>query len=522
MKWKWDQYLGGGHTTKKMAALMKGILSKLPSEYFGENIFVGASTMSKEEIRRRHTIGCDVAMWGTDYPHPEGHVAEHDRAAAQRLRRRARSATPRKMLGETAARCYGFDLDALRPIAERDRPDARRSRPGHRARHDRRRDPPRPSGGRTSTRCSGAADDAMTSRGKVAVVTGGANGIGRGIVEALLDEGARVVIADVEQPVLERTVAELAGSRRGDRHPHRRVRLRRRSSRSPTSVFERYGACHLLFNNAGVTIGRRRPAVGAGAQRLEVVLRRQRVRRRQRRARVRAAHDRVGRARRHREHVVGRRRHRAGAVRVGLRGEQGRDQLLHRVARAPARSTRARSCEPSVFYPSGGLLDTGLWTAQRNRPPELAREREHTPGPVLTFAEFRERLAALGRRPTSPTSSELGRFVVAEVKDGKLRHRPRPRRRRGAAARARRRDREGSAPSAPQALTGPTRRDELRRRRRARTGRAGGTVARLRRRRSRIILAYSSAARSPSPRRHASATAEKPGRWSSIAFGTSS
>ena len=49
---------------------------------------------------------------------------------------------------------------------------------------------------------------------KVAVVTGGANGIGRGIVEALLEADARVVIADVEQPVLEATVAELAG--RGD------------------------------------------------------------------------------------------------------------------------------------------------------------------------------------------------------------------------------------------------------------------------------------------------------------------
>ena len=119
MKWKWDQYLGGGHTTKKMAALMKGILSKLPSEYFGENIFVGASTMSKEEIRRRHTIGCDVAMWGTDYPHPEGTWPQHDRAACGRTSATCRSATRRKMLGETAARCYGFDLDALRPIAEK-------------------------------------------------------------------------------------------------------------------------------------------------------------------------------------------------------------------------------------------------------------------------------------------------------------------------------------------------------------------------------------------------------------------
>src|SRR3954470_3452339 len=34
---------------------------------------------------------------------------------------------------------------------------------------------------------------------KVAIVTGGANGIGRGTVERFVDEGARVVIADVDE-----------------------------------------------------------------------------------------------------------------------------------------------------------------------------------------------------------------------------------------------------------------------------------------------------------------------------------
>ena len=118
MMWKWDQYMGGGHTTKKMAALLKGKISKLPSDYFGENIFIGASTMSKEEIRRRHVLGCDVVMWGTDYPHPEGtwpHTQERLRGDFGGIP----VEDARQLLGETAARCYGFDLNALRRIAER-------------------------------------------------------------------------------------------------------------------------------------------------------------------------------------------------------------------------------------------------------------------------------------------------------------------------------------------------------------------------------------------------------------------
>jgi predicted TIM-barrel fold metal-dependent hydrolase len=118
MMWKWDQYFGGGHTTKKLAALMKGKISKLPSDYFGENLFIGASTMSKEEIRRRHVLGCDVVMWGTDYPHPEGTWPNTIARLCSDF-----GDVPvddaRKMLGETAARCYGFDLDALAPIADR-------------------------------------------------------------------------------------------------------------------------------------------------------------------------------------------------------------------------------------------------------------------------------------------------------------------------------------------------------------------------------------------------------------------
>lgn len=116
MMWKWDQYMGGGHTTKKLAAMLEGKISKLPSDYFGTNIFIGASTMSKEEIRRRYVIGTDAVMWGTDYPHPEGTWPN----TAKRLRQDF-SDVPvddtAEMLGLTAAGVYGFDLDALAPIA---------------------------------------------------------------------------------------------------------------------------------------------------------------------------------------------------------------------------------------------------------------------------------------------------------------------------------------------------------------------------------------------------------------------
>ncbi|HUA95331.1 MAG TPA: amidohydrolase family protein, partial [Acidimicrobiales bacterium] len=118
MMWKWDQYMGGGHTTKKLATILRGRVSRLPSDYFGTNIFIGASTMSKEEIRRRYVIGTDVVMWGTDYPHPEGtwpHTAE-------RLRRDFADVPvddTAALLGLTAAGVYGFDLDALAPVAGR-------------------------------------------------------------------------------------------------------------------------------------------------------------------------------------------------------------------------------------------------------------------------------------------------------------------------------------------------------------------------------------------------------------------
>ena len=114
--WKSDVNFGASWKIKKMGSRMKGLLRKLPSDYIGESIFIGASTMSKEEIRRRHVNGIDALMWGTDYPHPEGSWPN----TVKRLESDFRDASiedTRRLLGLNAIDCYGLDFDGLTAIA---------------------------------------------------------------------------------------------------------------------------------------------------------------------------------------------------------------------------------------------------------------------------------------------------------------------------------------------------------------------------------------------------------------------
>ena len=85
--------------------------------------------------------------------------------------------------------------------------------------------------------------------GKVAVVTGGNRGIGRGIVEALAAEGARVVLTARDSKAAEAAAVEVGSAARGfgcDVRHHEQVEW----------VFEevsrQFGGCDLLVNNAGI------------------------------------------------------------------------------------------------------------------------------------------------------------------------------------------------------------------------------------------------------------------------------
>ena len=69
----------------------------------------------------------------------------------------------------------------------------------------------------------------------------------------------------------------------------------------------------------------------------------------------------------------------------------------------------------SVFYPSGGLLRTGLFTASRNRPEDLQRVGEATGRKSMTFDEMKAMLADAGRDVTEANLDELGDFVVEQT-----------------------------------------------------------------------------------------------------------
>ncbi len=90
---------------------------------------------------------------------------------------------------------------------------------------------------------------------KVAVITGAASGIGRGIAEKCVNEGIKVVLADVDEEALAKTEKELTAA--GGEVLAIRTDVSKRSNVEELArkTFEQFGQVHLLFNNAGVAAG---------------------------------------------------------------------------------------------------------------------------------------------------------------------------------------------------------------------------------------------------------------------------
>ena len=91
--------------------------------------------------------------------------------------------------------------------------------------------------------------------GKLAVITGGASGVGRSLAFALGAEGARVLIADVDAAGLEKTEAELVERNIDARSQRCDVSRQESLDALAATAFDELGGAHLVFANAGISAG---------------------------------------------------------------------------------------------------------------------------------------------------------------------------------------------------------------------------------------------------------------------------
>jgi NAD(P)-dependent dehydrogenase (short-subunit alcohol dehydrogenase family) len=248
--------------------------------------------------------------------------------------------------------------------------------------------------------------------GRVAVVTGGASGIGRSLAERFAHEGMKLVIADIEARALDRTVGALCDAGATAIGVQTDVTSFESVEELAAAAFAEYGNVHVLCNNAGVGPPSAKPwdttsndwkwtfsvnvfGVAHGIQAFV--------------PRMLASGE--------------------DGIVINTSSPDGPIAPLPSAsvyaatkcavtcltecldAQLRAESTKMRA---AVFYPSGqGLLDTGLWTSDRNRPAELARERARTT-PAMTVAQLVERGMAI--QPLD----ELSAMVVEGIRDGRF------------------------------------------------------------------------------------------------------
>jgi NAD(P)-dependent dehydrogenase (short-subunit alcohol dehydrogenase family) len=256
-----------------------------------------------------------------------------------------------------------------------------------------------------------------TLTGRTAVVTGAASGIGRAIVERFVREGMRVVLADVEPDALRATTAALADDGAGVLDIPTDVTDVDSVAALLDAATSRFGNVHVLCNNAGVgppaepqlwlntpndwrwTFGVNVFGVANG---IHVFLPHM------------VEHGEDG-------HVVNTSSPDGGIVAMPSAAVYASSkaavvtmtECLHHQLRALGSRISA-----SVLLPAGGLLLTGLWTADRNRPDELARERPRS-RPGMSAEDFRSMMSSQGHEIPVMPLDEVASWVV----DGVLRDR---------------------------------------------------------------------------------------------------
>lgn len=231
--------------------------------------------------------------------------------------------------------------------------------------------------------------------GRVAVVTGGASGIGRAMGERFAAEGMKVVLADVEAPALEQAAAEISSGGSQVEGVVTDVSSYESVVSLRDRVLDLHGAVHVLCNNAGVGSGAEghvwehelndwRWAMGVNVWGVIHGIN----------AFVPVMLDEGDEG-----HVVN-----TSSGNGGISPLPGTPiyaltkaavVVLTECLYAQLAEVGAR-ISASVLFPGPNMLRTGLWTSWRNRPTDLPKEKpRQTPYPTLDEIEARMRDAGM-------------------------------------------------------------------------------------------------------------------------------
>ena len=254
--------------------------------------------------------------------------------------------------------------------------------------------------------------------GKLAVVTGGASGVGFAIGEALAKQGAKVILTDIEQESLENSTALLANQSFDVFCKVTDVSNIESMQDLAHWCQDEHGPVHLLFNNAGVApaellpIWDTKPNDWQWAYGVNV----------------------MGVLHGIQAFVPGMLAH--GEESRVINTCSGNGAFINLPSTPIYTSSKASvssitevlklqleqadaSVKVSILFPGPHTVRTKLFSAERNRPEELARDPNAPEHPISSVEDMLEMMSSMGIEMETTEPEEVASFCLSQIQEGK-------------------------------------------------------------------------------------------------------
>ena len=252
---------------------------------------------------------------------------------------------------------------------------------------------------------------------KLAVVTGGASGVGYAIGEALAKEGAKVILTDIESKSLEESAARLSNNSLN-------VHFKVADVSSPASMTElanwcdkEHGPVHLLFNNAGVApaellpIWETKPNDWQWAYGVNVM------------GVLHGIQAFVPRMLAHGQEARVINTCSGNGAFINLpstpiyTSSKASVSSISEVLKLQLEQAEA-NVKVSILFPGPHTVRTKLFSAERNRPEELARDPNAPEHPISSVEDMVEMMSNMGIDIETTEPEEVASFCLEQIKAG--------------------------------------------------------------------------------------------------------